>query len=248
VNKIKNFIKAQYEKEDAWCISEDPNAFWLIMEKEIVSKYYPNKLGKVLDLGVGRGRYLDILGPKSDMILALDISSKMLENIRKKYKNRKIYLVQGDCDFLPFKSETFDLINAIQIIGHSENIHNFLDEVYRVSKRDGTLILSTGNNLSIFNLFDRFRKIYKHIFFNKNKSNLLKFFSNDRKFWLMYHGHCRDTFFSLKRNLERKKFKIISVEGVGFLRPFTYRTIEKFINFGPFKYLGSLIILVCKKV
>jgi len=246
VNKIKNFIKAQYEKEDAWCISEDPNAFWLIMEKEIVSKYYPNKLGKVLDLGVGRGRYLDILEQKSDIMLALDISSKMLENVKKKYKNKKIYLVQGDCDCLPFKSETFELINAIQIIGHSENIRNFLDEVYRVLKRDGILIISTGNNLSIFNLFDRFRKIYKHIFFGK-KSNLLKFFGNDRKFWLMYQGHCRDTFFSLKRNLERKKFKIISVEGVGILRPFTFRTIEKLINFWPFKYLGSLIILVCKK-
>ncbi len=62
-----------------------------------------------------------------------------------------------DLDFntckLPFKDNTFDLVVCEQVIEHLHNTTFFLEELYRITKEDGYLILSTENLASLPNLF-----------------------------------------------------------------------------------------------
>lgn len=54
---------------------------------------------------------------------------------------------------LPFKSNTFDVVSANQIIEHLINIDLFIEEIYRVLKPKGYLLISTENLSSWHNLF-----------------------------------------------------------------------------------------------
>lgn len=110
-----------------------------------VLKYFlalVEKKGVVLDAGCGTGRHFALLSRKSDKVIGIDSSKKMIEVAEKKIIDLNLENVQAtaaDFTSLPFKNESFDYVFYLASIHHlpkSEQQKAF-NEMHRVLKKDG---------------------------------------------------------------------------------------------------------------
>lgn len=82
----------------------------LIKSDEIRSRIFQMVKGpKILEVGVGTGRNIPYYPPQAEVI-AIDLSSKMLEKAKKKLNltKAKVTLIEADVQNLPFPSQFFD--------------------------------------------------------------------------------------------------------------------------------------------
>jgi ubiquinone/menaquinone biosynthesis C-methylase UbiE len=102
--------------------------------------------GFLLDVGCWDGSFSQY----SDEIeyVGVDINLKAL----KKAKRKKIEVIWASSDFLPFKSESFDMCSMIEVIEHLYLPGKAVEEIHRILKSNGKLILGTPN---FVNLVDR---------------------------------------------------------------------------------------------
>lgn len=101
-----------------------------------------------LDLGADDGRLTYKLAERvgTKNVFGVDIRVEAVKKLREK----SVYGIVGDLEYsLSFKDKTFDIITAKQIIEHLYNTDHFLEEMRRVLKDDGYIILSTNNLASL---------------------------------------------------------------------------------------------------
>ncbi len=118
--------------------------FW--RELEFIKKY-AKKGSKVLDIGCGNGRLLNLFKDSSINYTGIDSSKKLIE-IAKKYRKGKEIFIHGNAVSLPFENETFDTVFSIAVLHHipSKKFRKqFISEAHRVLKKDGTLVLTVWN-------------------------------------------------------------------------------------------------------
>ncbi len=92
----------------------------------------------ILEIGAGTGLNFRFY-PKSKIAVACEISSEML--IEAKEKGFRHLLVQADAESLPFANDSFDAGLATLVFCSISNPLNALNELRRVIKKDGKLIL-----------------------------------------------------------------------------------------------------------
>jgi ubiquinone/menaquinone biosynthesis C-methylase UbiE len=89
---------------------------------------------KVLEVSIGTGDNLETL-PKDIHIYGLDISTGMLRQCLKRYAcSRKITLVHGMAEELPFKDESFDVVFHVGGINFFNDRAKAIREIIRVAK------------------------------------------------------------------------------------------------------------------
>jgi demethylmenaquinone methyltransferase / 2-methoxy-6-polyprenyl-1,4-benzoquinol methylase len=120
----------------------------------------------ILDVATGTADLaitLAATGAKS--ITGVDISTEMLkigrEKVRKAGLSKLITLEEGDSEALPFSAERFDLVTAAFGVRNFENLDQGLQEMYRVLKNDGQVIILEFSQVSGFPWKQVFR-IYFH--------------------------------------------------------------------------------------
>lgn len=97
----------------------------------------------VIDLGCGKGAYLALLG---DNAVGVEISKPNLEACRAK----GLSVIESDLnETLPFKDESVDTVLASHVIEHLRGPLFFLEEINRVLKPHGFLILAVPNEQSV---------------------------------------------------------------------------------------------------
>lgn len=104
---------------------------------------------KSLDVGCADGSFSFKL--KQDLgldVYGLDISEKAIELAIQSGVKAKVHNVENS---FPFEKESFDLVLACEIIEHIYHTDFFLEEAKRVLKKNGILILSTPNLVSLYN-------------------------------------------------------------------------------------------------
>ena len=97
----------------------------------------------VLDLGCGNGKYdLEIEKTIGVNILGVDVSRNALKKAKEKGIQTKYVDVERK---LPFKSGTFDAVLCFEVIEHVFDTDLLANEITRVLKKKGLLILTTPN-------------------------------------------------------------------------------------------------------
>lgn len=102
---------------------------------------------RVLDAGGGMGRLSIPLAqnPERTVVLA-DLSAAMLRKAEERIEgNRMPERVNTDAAVLPFPDATFDCITALDLLCHLPDPDQGIQELRRVLKEDGTLILDNTN-------------------------------------------------------------------------------------------------------
>lgn len=97
--------------------------------------------GTVLEIGSGEGYGIKILGPESAKYVAVD---KYNTPIDPDYKNVEFYQLNVP-PLDKFEDNFFNIVVSFQVIEHIKNDHFFLQEIKRVLKQDGLLIMTTPN-------------------------------------------------------------------------------------------------------
>lgn len=98
---------------------------------------------RILDLGCGNGRLLELLKEKDINYLGVDNSEKLIDIARKKYPQKR-FMVADALD-LPLPDNYFDKVISIAVFHHipsKELRFEFLRQVKKVLKPEGKLILT----------------------------------------------------------------------------------------------------------
>ena len=113
-----------------------------------------NKHGneKVLEVGVGVGTDLIQYASNGSKVYGIDLTKKAIETSKNQFKtlSKNLELLeQGDVEYLQFNSNTFDLVYSFGVLHHTPDTQRGIDEIYRVLKRNGkVIIMMYGNGLS----------------------------------------------------------------------------------------------------
>lgn len=109
--------------------------------------------GRHLDVGCGNGAQTLKFLKYVDSCVAIDVEKNRLNIFKQKLRElglNNCEVKQMDATNLEFKDETFDIITHIETLEHVPDQEKVLDEMYRVLKRGGLLILSVPNKWWIF--------------------------------------------------------------------------------------------------
>jgi ubiquinone/menaquinone biosynthesis C-methylase UbiE len=109
-----------------------------------VRKYVPEK-AHLLDLGCGTGFSSMLLGELGYRVTGVDISSLFLDPSN---ESERVSLVVADASHLPFPDGTFDAVTSYAFIEHVADVALVLDQMIRVTKPGGTILILSPNLVS----------------------------------------------------------------------------------------------------
>ncbi len=102
------------------------------------------RLQKLLDIGVGTGRMLELLAGEAESAIGVDLSPAMLGVARAQIEKaglRNVQLRQGDIYALPVESETIDLAVVHQVLHYLDDPGRALREAARALKSGGRIVV-----------------------------------------------------------------------------------------------------------
>ena len=235
-----------YYNENGWGINKNQS---LLKREQIALNYIKNltlKKAKCLDIGCGNGKFLNYISiEKPDYeLFGIDLSEFQVKYAKKlKFNFQTCNIEEG----LPFKDDTFEIIYAGELIEHLYNPDFFLNEVKRILKKGGYLILSTPNLCTWYNRI-LFLFGIQPLFTESSTesaqigSGFLKRFRDDRPV-----GHLRvfnkNAIVSI---LKKSKFEQIKIKGTIFP---SLPLIMRFLDYGFAKTpsLASGFVILAKK-
>ncbi len=118
-------------------------------EKDVeaaILRHLPQTIGNLLDIGTGTGRMLELLGPRAQRAVGVDVSPEMLSIARDKLLNQKLSNAQvrlGDLYRLPFDDNAgFDAVLFHQVLHYLDDPGAAVMEAARVMTRGGRLLIA----------------------------------------------------------------------------------------------------------
>jgi ubiquinone/menaquinone biosynthesis C-methylase UbiE len=114
-----------------------------IQHVRVLLKFFGNLTDKrVLDVGCGKGRFARVLQEQNPAteIWGLDISEEML-----RFVPAGIHTVAGSMTELPFAASAFDFVYATESLEHAVEIERAVQEMCRVLKPGGKLLIVDKN-------------------------------------------------------------------------------------------------------
>jgi ubiquinone/menaquinone biosynthesis C-methylase UbiE len=101
---------------------------------------------RVVDVACGEGYGSALISSAAAEVTGVDISADAIAHARSAYANRtNLSFIEGSCLQLPFDAGSIDVLVSFETIEHIHEQAEFLDEIKRVLKPDGVLILSSPN-------------------------------------------------------------------------------------------------------
>jgi ubiquinone/menaquinone biosynthesis C-methylase UbiE len=108
----------------------------------------PNPGDLILDAGCGTGVFTVDLLHLGCTIIGIDLSMPMLARAKQKACGYPLRIVLADLLSLPFSENSFDKVISVTALEFIEDGRGAIDELFRVTKRGGSLVVATLNSLS----------------------------------------------------------------------------------------------------
>jgi len=125
--------------------------FWA--ENRIIMRMISPKVGfETLDVGCGTGIFTESLVKAGLKVTGIDESEKMLDRASKKCLLSGVQFVKCDISELPFKTGSFPRVISTFVIEFLEKPKKVIDEMFRVLKPGGVLVIATLNSKGSWSL------------------------------------------------------------------------------------------------
>jgi len=120
------------------------------MHLQYLKRFYPDfKNKKILELGCGKGEFLLECHKENLDVVGVDINPNYIEISKEKIKKSgfepHIILTKGEK--LPFKDNSFDFINCVEVLEHTNDPEQVLKECFRMLKNNGQIYITIHNRL-----------------------------------------------------------------------------------------------------
>lgn len=113
--------------------------------------------GKVLDVGCGPGIMAEDMLERNCEFWGMDVSTEMIKQGEERFgSNNKVHLSTGTAEILDFPDNTFDAVMSMGVIEFVDNDQQALEEMMRVLKPGGTLIVAFISKYSPFRIWRDF--------------------------------------------------------------------------------------------
>jgi ubiquinone/menaquinone biosynthesis C-methylase UbiE len=146
------------------------NHWWHRHKRRLVHQLtnkYLTKQGKVLDIGAGTGKLLEELKAKGWQVSGIDGAKEAVEQS----KRRGIRINQQELTKrLKFKANSFDLITSLDVLEHVEDDLALLNEMKRVVKPNGIIVVTVPAYQWLFSYWDKMLKHWRRY----DKKDLVK--------------------------------------------------------------------------
>ena len=106
----------------------------------------------VLDIGCHAGAYSHYLACKGHKVVAADVDEDVLKIARRKYSHPDLQFVRTDGEKLDFEDGSFDSVLLLEVLEHCRHPRGLVQEIHRVLRPGGFLILSVPNAASYHTL------------------------------------------------------------------------------------------------
>lgn len=143
----------------------------------IVSDYIKDKI--VLDIASGEGYGSNIMSKKAKFVYGVDIDNTTVQEAKLKYKKDNLEFLIGSASDIPIEDNSIDVVVSFETIEHHDKHDEMMNEIKRVLKPNGLLIISTPDKLYYsdkrnFNNQFHIKELYKQEFTDL----ILKSFNN----------------------------------------------------------------------
>ena len=138
-DEIRRSFDTSSQDEEHFPSTIDPR----IQHVQVILKFFGDLTDRsVLDVGCGKGRFARVLQERypAAYIWGLDISEEML-----RFVPTPIHTRAGSMTELPFDDSTFDCAYATESLEHEVEIERAIDEMCRVVKPGGKLVIIDKN-------------------------------------------------------------------------------------------------------
>lgn len=129
-------------------ISHQESSDNFVFQRSILAYYEAAKRiqegASVIELGTGSGYGIEIIAPRASKLLTLDKHFIDISPLQEKYPNVEFQTANAP-DFSNIPSDSFDYFITFQVIEHIQNDVKLVEEMHRVLKPGGKLILTTPN-------------------------------------------------------------------------------------------------------
>ncbi len=155
------------EAYDRWFTTPNGSLVRKYESELILDLLKPKPSEVILDAGCGTGVFtLDFLSSGS-RVIGLDISLPMLIQAGKKIKGFPFKMVLGDMLNLPFQKNSFDKVVSVTTLEFIEDAKGAVEELFRVTKKGGCIVVATLNSLSPWASKRRAKAKERHTIFKK---------------------------------------------------------------------------------
>lgn len=153
-------------------------AFDYIIDKEVV------------DIACGEGYGSFLMSKYAKNVTGIDIDEDTIINANSKYKNNNLSYLQGDVSEIPLQSSTIDAVISFETIEHTTKHDEIMQEIKRVLKPDGLLIMSSPDKSNYSEKRGFINKYHvKELYSEEFKNLIKKYFKYDKMLFQRYfHG------------------------------------------------------------
>jgi ubiquinone/menaquinone biosynthesis C-methylase UbiE len=158
------------EKYDQWFETPIGRLIRRYEGELILEMLKPGRGECILDVGCGTGIFTQDVISAGSHVVGLDFSLPMLRRAGRKFKGCPFNMIQGNMRDLPFGDNRFDKVVSITAIEFIEDGRSAVNELFRVTKSGGTIVVASLNSLSPWATRRRVEAkeghpIFKHAFF-----------------------------------------------------------------------------------
>lgn len=127
-----------------------------VQDKKRIPRFFKNiqfrKAYNILDIGCGAGAALSFCHERGLRCFGFDISQRAIRLSQLKAETGVTTLV-ADGERIPFGSQSFDIVSSLGSIEHFSSLQRGLEEINRVTKRGGQVLLVVPNSYWLLNKF-----------------------------------------------------------------------------------------------
>lgn len=162
-----------YTKDGHELIMEsEQDSFWFAHRLNCLLRVLNNLSFKMfLDIGGGNGEFSKLLQSKNIEAVLLEPGLKGANNA---IANGVKYVINGSLRDAGFKDSSFPAVGLLDVLEHIEDEENFLKEINRILKSNGSLILTVPAFQYLFSDFDRQVGHFRRYTLRDLKNKLIK--------------------------------------------------------------------------
>jgi ubiquinone/menaquinone biosynthesis C-methylase UbiE len=97
----------------------------------------------VLDIACGEGYGAALLAQVAECVIGVDFDAATITHAQKEYSRTNLGYIVGDARKIPLSTDSVDVVTSFETLEHFAEQEEFLEEVRRVLRPDGLLLIST---------------------------------------------------------------------------------------------------------